>query len=126
MRRAQAQVRDFHSAMGIPVRDWSEPGLQNEELRWDLIDEEYWELREAIDEGDIVKAADALADLAYVTIGAAVEWGIDLSAVWDEVHAANMRKVGGPVREDGKRLKPEGWVGPDIEGVLRRQWAKDD
>jgi len=35
-----------------------------------------------------------------------------------------MRKVGGVVREDGKRLKPEGWVGPDIEKCLRAQGWK--
>ena len=33
-----------------------------------------------------------------------------------------MRKVGGPIRpEDGKRLKPPGWVGPDILGELIKQ-----
>lgn len=47
--------------------------------------------------------------------------GIDLRPVWSEVHAANMRKTTGPVREDGKRLKPEGWQPPDIAGVLRAQ-----
>lgn len=41
--------------------------------------------------------------------------------LWDEVHAANMRKVGGPKCPDtGKQLKPEGWTKPDIEGVLRK------
>lgn len=41
--------------------------------------------------------------------------------LWDEVHAANMRKAGGPkCPTTGKQLKPEGWVGPDIAGVLKR------
>ena len=29
-----------------------------------------------------------------------------------------MAKVGGPIREDGKRLKPEGWEPPNITKVL--------
>ncbi len=37
---------------------------------------------------------------------------------WDEVHRSNMAKVGGPIRGDGKRLKPEGWTPPDVAGVL--------
>ena len=48
--------------------------------------------------------------------------GIPLGAVFDEVHAANMRKVGpdGTVtrRPDGKVIKPEGWKGPVVAGVL--------
>lgn len=41
--------------------------------------------------------------------------------LWDEVHAANMRKAGGPkCPTTGKQLKPDGWVGPDIAGVLKR------
>jgi hypothetical protein len=34
-----------------------------------------------------------------------------------------MAKVGGPVRPDGKKLKPEGWQPPDIAGILRAQIA---
>lgn len=50
--------------------------------------------------------------------------GIDLGPVFEEVHRANMAKVGGPTRADGKILKPEGWTPPDVAGVLRRQgWS---
>jgi hypothetical protein len=31
-----------------------------------------------------------------------------------------MAKEGGGAREDGKILKPPGWVAPDIAGVLRK------
>jgi hypothetical protein len=37
------------------------------------------------------------------------------------VHEADRGKVGGGVRGDGKVLKPEGWVAPDVAGVLARQ-----
>jgi predicted HAD superfamily Cof-like phosphohydrolase len=68
--------------------------------------------------------ADALSDLEYVTIGSAVAWGLPGDAVWSEVHAANMRKAGGPKDSNGKALKPPGWTPPDIEGVLKREAEK--
>lgn len=61
---------------------------------------------------------DGLCDLTYVVMGGAVNAGINLQPHFDEVHAANMRKLAGPKREDGKQLKPEGWVGPDHQKVL--------
>lgn len=66
----------------------------------------------------LLLAADALADIAYVVEGTNLEFGLPSEAVLDEVHSANMRKASGPVRADGKRLKPEGWQSPNIEGVL--------
>lgn len=66
--------------------------------------------------------ADALADLAFVTIGANDVWGIPGDAVWEEVCRANMAKAGGPKDpKTGKALKPAGWKPPDIEGVLGRE-----
>lgn len=65
--------------------------------------------------------ADALADATCVIEGANLEFGIDSGPVLDEVHRANMAKAGGPVRADGKRLKPPGWTPPDIAGVLEKQ-----
>lgn len=69
---------------------------------------------------NLVETADALADIAYVTVGAAVTWGIPLAEVVDEVHASNMTKVGGDKREDGKILKPVGYRPPAVAGVLAR------
>jgi hypothetical protein len=48
---------------------------------------------------------------------------VDLEPFFAEVHRTNMAKVGGPVRPDGKKLKPEGWQPPDIAGILRAQIA---
>lgn len=39
---------------------------------------------------------------------------IDLDPFFREVHRANMEKLKGPKREDGKQLKPEGWQPPRI------------
>ena len=62
--------------------------------------------------------ADGIVDSIYVLIGMGGEMGLDLSEVWRRVHAANLAKVGGPVREDGKSLKPPGWIAPDIESAI--------
>jgi len=99
-----------------------EPSQEIVDLRVSLIDEEVnKELLKAMEIGDLPGIADGIADSMYVHIGAAVAYGIDLRPIWDTVHEANMKKVGGPVREDGKRLKPKEWVPPDIKGELIKQ-----
>lgn len=88
-------------------------------LRHELIREELAELKQAHDKGDLIGIADALADLAYVVVGAAVAFGIPLDRVFDEVHRSNMSKLGEdgkPIyREDGKVLKGPNYTPPDIE-----------
>ena len=70
---------------------------------------------------DLTSLADALADIDYVVEGTRIAFGIDGAPIAAAVHASNMAKQGGPVREDGKRLKPEGWEPPDVEGCLLAQ-----
>jgi predicted HAD superfamily Cof-like phosphohydrolase len=89
-------------------------------LRLALIDEELTELRAAIGIGDVVAVADALADLLYVTYGAAITFGIDVRPIFEEVHRANMAKLGGGTRADGKVLKPHGWQPPDLAPLLEQ------
>lgn len=74
-------------------------------------------------EPDIVKTADALADLLYVVYGACVSWGIMIDPVFGAVHEANMRKFGpgSYQREDGKWMKPPDWQPPDLLSVLKAQ-----
>lgn len=71
----------------------------------------------------LVEVADALADLLYVVYGASVAYGIDIHSIFDIVHRCNMKKLTGSVREDGKKMKPEGWIGPEeaIRKELERQ-----
>lgn len=83
--------------------------------------EEVEELLAAVAVGDLHGIADGAVDATYVIIGLAQRYGIDLRPVWDEVHAANMRKVGGGVTADGRILKPDGWEPPDVAGVLAAQ-----
>ena len=118
MHLQQINVEEFHRACNIPIG--SSIAIRRPDLRKNLIEEECKELIEAIDNEDLIEAIDAMCDLQVVVLGTAVEWGIDLQPFWDEVHKTNMAKKDGPVREDGKQLKPEGWKPPDIEGILER------
>jgi predicted HAD superfamily Cof-like phosphohydrolase len=60
-----------------------------------------------------------------VVEGARLELGIDGAPI-AAVHEANMKKVSGEVRADGKRLKPPGWKPPDInlELIVQTRQAK--
>lgn len=66
-----------------------------------------------------------LADLLYVTYGSLLACGVDPDGVFRELHRANVYKITGPRREDGKQLKPSGWEPADMRAELSRQRAKD-
>lgn len=125
MSRWVEDVTAFHLACDVPILDtpgW--PGADRVELRERLLDEEYIELQSAIAARNLAHTADAIADLIFVAIGAALEFGIPLDPVWDEVQRSNMAKVDratGKVRrrDDGKILKPEGWKPPEVERIIR-------
>jgi len=76
-------------------------------------------------EVDIVEVADACADIDYVVEGSRLAFGIDGDDIADEVHKANMAKLGvdgKPLKDAaGKTIKPEGWTPPDIAGCLEKQ-----
>ena len=83
-----------------------------------LIEEEWKELKVAIDDNDKVETLDALVDILVVTIGALHSMGADAEGAWREVMQTNFAKIGedGKVRkrEDGKILKPLGWKAPEL------------
>jgi predicted HAD superfamily Cof-like phosphohydrolase len=114
---AQVCVQEFMEAMGQHVGRYKpEPADLN--LRRRLILEEADEFADAVDAGDFPKMVDALADILYVVYGAFVVFGVPAKAVFELVHDANMAKLGGPKDEHGKQLKPDGWVEPDVRGLL--------
>lgn len=119
MNKFVKDVLKFNAKFGIEVGET--PQVRNTNLRVNLIEEEAGEAIEAIKWGHVDKAAKELCDLLYVTIGAAITFGIDLDPVWDAVHQSNMQKVGGSNREDGKIMKPEGWREPDVRSILMNQ-----
>lgn len=120
-------VLDFHRAFALPRNAAPTLDVTPElaALRLRLLAEEAGELRDAVDAADLIAIADALADITYVVFGTAITYGIDLEAVVREVHRSNMSKLdarGRPIlRADGKVLKSETFVRPDINTVLALQ-----
>ena len=114
----------FHVALGVPVAARPQDFLPWEryQLRCRLVDEEVAELLAAMVDGDIAHIAKEIADVVVVVLGTAVEYGIPMNEVWAAVHESNMAKrpaAGVPVmRADGKVLKPDGWLAPDVAGIV--------
>lgn len=84
-----------------------------------LIDEEHQELLEATLSDDQVEQLDALIDILVVTIGAIHSMGADAEGAWKEVMKTNFAKIDSETgkvrkREDGKVLKPVGWMPPEL------------
>lgn len=129
------KIKEFHVTMGAAAPDTpTMPDADLLELRKTLIREEYEEVTEQINQlksgetDDMAALIHELTDLLYVTYGAIWACGVDPDPVFAEVHAANMRKLDGPRRADGKVLKPEGWQPADVAGVIdamRRQNEND-
>ncbi len=147
MRWLMDNVAEFHVAMGatdnLATAPVVNPSPELVRLRAKLITEEFMETLAAmlktngdradlrmdiagamamLDETDvdfdIEAVADGIADSIYVLVGAALAFGIPLDRVWSEVQRANMAKLGGTRREDGKILKPEGWQPPRIHEAI--------
>lgn len=116
-------VQAFHRRFGFPSPDTFLGGLPPEAwaLRMRLILEELAETAKAYSIGSLDEFADGLADLVYVVLGTAVETGIPFDAIWSEVQATNMAKLGGSVDAGGKLMKPPGWKAPDIASILRNE-----
>ena len=91
-------------------------------LYYNLIVEEFCELKEAFKNKDMVEIADACADLKWVIEGLEHTLKIPQQEVWDEVARSNLSKISlnGKVlkREDGKVLKPDTYSPPDIKSIL--------
>ena len=116
-------VMEFHEVYGVPLAGTPGfPPTEREKLRIRLMEEELDELKNAMEQLDLVEIADGIADLLYVTYGTAIEYGIPIDEVFAEVHRSNLSKLGEdgkPVlREDGKVLKGPNFFMPDIRGIL--------
>ena len=95
-------------------------------LYLDLMEEEWKELQTALANGDRVEQLDALLDFIVVTTGAIHSAGFNGEGGWKEVMGTNFAKIDretGKVRkrEDGKVLKPVGWVPPDLKPFVTKE-----
>lgn len=91
------KVSTFNNVAGVATLSNVTPDVveSKKELvnqMFSLIDEETKELREAIDNNDVVEIRDALADILYVTYGMGYRLGIDMDKDFDIVHSSNMSK----------------------------------
>lgn len=89
-------VAQFHDTFSMPILDEPTiPDAKRCELRVSLIQEELNELKQAIEDNDMVEVADALADLQYVLSGAILEFGLapKFKSIFDEVQRSNMSKT---------------------------------
>jgi predicted HAD superfamily Cof-like phosphohydrolase len=123
MNSQQRMVKEFHHRFGEFIR--SSPGLVDEatrELRIRLIREEMREFEKAAYDKNLVKIADALADLLYVIYGTGVSYGIDLEPIFREVHESNISKGDPNVLRttNGKILKAKNWKPPDLQPILEK------
>ena len=109
----------FMKTFGQEIKN--KPSLSSDKinkLRIDLIKEELDELKEAMDNKDLLEVADALTDILYVTYGAGHAFGIDLDKCFEEVQNSNMSKLGEngePIyNEAGKVMKGPNYFKPNL------------
>ena len=127
-------VRQFSKAMRQPV-DVVSPDAKLLEFRYNLLIEEVKELGEeiayAMAESHFksgipnkikVRMLKEMADVQYVLSGLAVTLGLPLEQAFNRVHKSNMSKLdsgGNPIyREDGKVLKSDLYIPPDLEDLV--------
>jgi len=101
--------------------------VEQYKLYFNLIKEEVQELEESTTMEDDL---DALIDILVVTIGAIHSMGADAEGAWKEVMKTNFAKIDSETgkvrkREDGKVLKPLGWVAPNLKPYLIKGYDKE-
>jgi len=113
------KVKTFMETFGQEVK--TKPSFSTDKiniLRYDLIKEELEELKEAMENKDLLEVADALTDILYVAYGAGHAFGIDLDKCFEEVQNSNMSKLGEdgkPIyNESGKVMKGPKYFKPDL------------
>jgi len=118
------KVKIFMQTFGQEVK--TKPSFSTEkinDLRYNLILEEVDELKQAINNKDLLEVADALTDILYVTYGAGHAFGIDLDKCFEEVQNSNMSKLGkdgNPIFNDsGKVMKGPNFYKPDLSKFLK-------
>ena len=118
------KVKNFMKTFGQEVK--SRPSFSSDKinmLRYNLIKEELDEFKQALDNSDLLEAADALTDILYVTYGAGHAFGINLDACFEEVQNSNMSKLGidgKPIYSNqGKVLKGPNYFKPDLSKFVK-------
>ena len=127
------QVQEFHETYGLPVEaDQTLSDEKTRQLRINLLAEELDELKEALQNDDMVETLDALIDLQYVLDGAFLSFGLQnvKTEAFEEVHRSNMSKLGEdgqPIRResDGKVLKGPNFFEPNLAQFIKASLKKE-
>ena len=117
-------VRKFMKTFGQEIKEKAQfPDKKIITLRHELIKEELDELKEAMENKDLLEVADALTDILYVTYGAGHAFGINLDKCFDEVQNSNMSKLGEdnkPIfNEFGKVMKGPNYFKPNLSKFIK-------
>ena len=124
------KVKIFMKTFGQDIKDIAEfPEEKVINLRYDLIKEELEELKQSINDKDIIEVADALTDILYVTYGAGHAFGINLDKCFEEVQNSNMSKLGNngkPIyNESGKVMKGPKYFKPNLTKFVNKKiWKR--
>ena len=103
-------VKEFHKLFNLPIGD-KPKNLDTKQfsLRNRLILEEFSEYCKAVGENDIVEIADALGDLLWVVFGTAIEHGLPMDKIFEQIAESNMSKIDGHKDNSGKWIKPKNY-----------------
>jgi len=108
-------VKEFHSTFKHPIGTSPIlPDVNEKLLRYKTLTEEVRELYEAC---SATEYADAIIDIIYVALGAAVSAGINgdqIEAAFAEVHRSNMSKLW--TDKDAAWELPAGWLIDSVGG----------
>lgn len=109
-------VREFHDKVGVEMPEkFSGIDLEQFKVRHKMLKEEY---QEYVNAGSIIDIVDAFADMIYVIVGTMLVLGIDPDAVFEEVHRSNMTKDGKNRNAEGKILKDDKFIAPNLGPVI--------
>ena len=89
-------VSEFHKTFNAPILETPQiPSTERCNLRVSLMQEELNEIKEAIENNDLVEVVDGLCDLMYVLSGSILEFGLGDKFVelFNEVQRSNMSKA---------------------------------
>ena len=128
MKKQLNLVAKFHDVFQIGNEEHPKSDIDKDlyTLRYNLMKEENDEYLEACKNGDLTEIADALGDQMYILCGTILKHGLQhkIEEIFDEIQKSNMSKLdhnGQPIfRHDGKILKGENYLKPDIASILNK------
>lgn len=114
-----SDVEQFMKKHGQITRTKPElPTVDELLLRGRLIKEEAKEVTDAMEVGNLIEVADGIADLLYVTFGAALVYGLPMEAIFAEVHRSNMSKPKLGHTAQGIKVEKGNYSKPQIAAIL--------